>query len=299
MDSGERETRAGTWPARLSFNQFTATPRRLHEWLPEAARHGVAAIGLNREQIEGYGVERALAMVRDAAIPVTIYSSVGFWACGADPEGRPRGFEENIRNLDEAVAAGTDLVGVISGGLAPDDKDLAGARSRVAEGLRELIPHATERGLRLAIEPLHPIFGPTRSVLHTLRHTLDLIEQVGAPENLGVVVDTYHLWWEPELVTQLQRARGRVFLVQVNDWSTEIAREGNPYRDRALPGEGCIDYEAFRRGLSGYEGWVEVEAPNERLRSLSPDGMFRELASCCEQALGGLLAPVEQVIESN
>jgi sugar phosphate isomerase/epimerase len=299
MDSCELETRVTTWPARLSFNQFTATPKSLHEWLPEAARLGVPGIGLNREQVEAYGVDAALAMVRDAAIPVTIYSSVGFWASGFDPEGRLRGFEENIRNLDEAVAAGTDLVGVISGGLAPDSKDLAGARSRVAEGLRELIPYATERGLKLGVEPLHPIFGPTRSVIHTLRQTLDLIEMVGAPENLGVVVDTYHVWWEPNLVAQLQRAGERVFLVQVNDWSPSIAREGNPYRDRALPGEGCIDYEAFRRGLEGYEGWVEIEAPNPYLRALSPSDMLLDLANLCERVFGDLLVPAGKATTSN
>src|SRR5262245_16614762 len=142
-----------TWPRRLSLNDMVAYPRRLDELLVAGEQAGMTGIGLHIHLVEEFGFTRALELLRATSVAVTNYSSVGHWAAGVDYGGRPRTLADTIRNLDEAVELGTAIVGVSGGRLAEGDKDIQSARARVVEGIRELIPLAKQRKLRLAIEP--------------------------------------------------------------------------------------------------------------------------------------------------
>jgi sugar phosphate isomerase/epimerase len=272
------------WPYRLSLNLQTTLPRDLETTLPVCAQTGVAAIGLySPPHVEPIGLPKAAELVHTAGIPVKIHASAGGWAAGMDALGRPHDLQGNLRVLDEAVALGAEMVGVSGGGLPAGDRDIRAARQRIADGLRALVPHARDRNLKLALEPLHPVYAPERGVLLTLRLALDLADEVGDP-CIGVVVDTYHQWWEPDLVEQLQRgvAAGRILLVQVSDWSPAGAR-AKPF-SRVPLGEGCIDFDLFAEGLRDYAGWYDMEVLGDKRLAAMPLPALLELVAASFQA---------------
>jgi sugar phosphate isomerase/epimerase len=275
-----------TWPERLSLNMQTTLPRSLEESLPACAAAGVSAIGLySPPHIEPIGIDKAVTLVQAAGIPVKIHAIAGGWASGVDSFGRPRDLQANIRVLDEAVQLGAEMVSVSGGGLPAGDRDIRGARRRIADGLRELLPYALERNLKLALEPVHPIYAPERAVLIMLPQALDLAEEIGHP-SIGVVVDTYHQWWEPDLLGQLQRgvASDRIFLVQVSDWSPAGAR-AKPF-SRVPMGEGCIDFDLFAEGLEGYTGWYDMEVlGDDRLAAMPLPELLDLMASSFSSAM--------------
>ena len=189
--------------------------------------------------------------------------------------------DRNLKVLDQAVALGTGIVSVGVGGLASGDRDVRAARARVEAGLRELAPEAALRKLRLAIEPLHPVFFPDLSVLQTLGLAIDLVERVDQA-CVGLNVDTMHVWWDPQLVSLLQRASSRIYLVQINDWLPNA-----PHRlDRGIMGEGCIDFEPIIDALDGYAGIYEIETINDGLRKLDLAEVFRRSADAFEHTFG-------------
>src|SRR5690606_22039678 len=169
-------------------------------------------------------------------------------------------FDDNRRAIDEAAQLGAPVLVLVSGGLAPGSRDLDGARAHVGEAIGALVPHARAAGVRLAIEPLHPMFCADRCVVATLGQALDLAEPYPA-DAVGVVVDTYHLWWDDQVWAQLARAgrAGRIACFQVADWVTPLP--AGALLGRALPGAGCVQLRRFREAVdaAGYAGPIEVE----------------------------------------
>ena len=275
-----------TWPAQFSFNQLTAGDRPLDQLIEAAVQFGVTRLGLQRRQTEAFGFARAVELFRGAHIDITSYSSAGGWGPIRDPAEAASNRERNLRVLDQAVELGTGIVSVGVGGLAAGDRDVASARSRVEEGLAELAPHAAERGLQLAIEPLHPVFFPDLSVLQTPGLAFELVERINQA-CLGLNVDTMHVWWDPELAPLLRRARSRIYLVQINDWLPNA-----PHRlDRGIMGDGCIDFEPIIEALEGYTGMYEIETINDELRKLDLAEVFRRSAAAFARTFGRHAVP--------
>jgi sugar phosphate isomerase/epimerase len=281
----------------LSFNHYSALPRPFDEWFEATQSAGVTAIGLNRQRVEEAGYSRVLKLVRKSGVKVTTYASLGYWASGTDPEGRPRTLADNLRNLDQAAELGVEVVSVTSGGLRPGDKDLNGARERVVEGLAELIPHAVDRKLKLGLEPLHPMFAPSLGILLTLSETMDLIDRLQS-ECLGIIFDVFHSWWEPKLSDELKRASDRIFLVQLNDWVPHLIASSpfNPPTgiatssfNRGLMGEGVIDFAVILRDLTDYNGWFDVEATNHELRTIPMPDVLAKVAESYKKTIEPLL----------
>jgi sugar phosphate isomerase/epimerase len=162
-----------------------------------ASSAGVARLGLQRRPVEEFGVARAAALVRRAGLTITSYAGGGYWAT----DGPHVSLSDNLRFLDDAAELGTNVVGVQAGGIRSGDRRLP--RARVAEGLRELALYAAERNIKLAIEPVHPMFCPDVSVLATMRQALDWIDAVDHPA-VGMLVDVSHVAWDPELTFQLR-----------------------------------------------------------------------------------------------
>ncbi|NLU70412.1 sugar phosphate isomerase/epimerase family protein [Streptomyces sp. HNM0574] len=251
--------------ARLSINQQTVKQLPLPELTEHLARLGVPGVGLWRGPVREYGPERAARLVRDAGLTVTSLCRGGFLT---DPgaQARERALADNRRALDEAAALGTGVLVLVAGGLPPGSRDLPGARERIADALGELAPYARERGVTLAVEPLHPMYAADRCAVSTLGQALDLAERFPAAE-VGVAVDTYHLWWDDGLARQIARAGrgGRIALFQVADWVTPLP-EG-VLTGRGQLGDGVIDLRGLRAqaDAAGYAGPVEVEIFNEGL----------------------------------
>ncbi|GAA1265903.1 sugar phosphate isomerase/epimerase [Pseudonocardia aurantiaca] len=249
--------------ARLSLNQRTTAEWNLREAIDGAVAAGLPAIGLWREPVAEAGLAAARRWVDDAGLRVSSLCRGGFFTA-SDPAERARAHEDNRRAVDEAAELGTKSLVLVPGGLPPGDRDLSGARIRAAEAIAALVPHAVERGVTLGIEPMNPIYAADRGVISTLAQALDIAESF-APHEVGVVLDTFHLWWEPGVHTQIARAGERIVSYQVCDWITPLPADA--LLARGMMGDGHVDFTAFTRAVaaSGYPGDVEVEIFNAEI----------------------------------
>ncbi|ANJ07590.1 xylose isomerase [Streptomyces parvulus] len=251
--------------ARFSVNQMTVKQLTLPELTAACRDLGVGNVGLWREPVRSYGVEAAAKLVRDAGLTVTTLCRGGFLTA-VDPDERAAALADNRRAVDEAAALGTDTLVLVSGGLPAGHKDLRAARERIADALAELGPYAERHGVRLAIEPLHPMFAADRCVVSTLAQALDLAERFPAHQ-VGVTVDTYHVWWDDRAPEQIARAGagGRIHTFQLADWTTPLP-EG-VLNGRGQIGDGAVDMREWKGYVeaAGYTGAIEVELFNEGL----------------------------------
>lgn len=258
---------------RLSLNTATTKYATLAEAVATGAEAGLTAVGPWRDRVAEVGAEKAAAIIRDAGLTVSSLCRGGFLTA-ADAEGAAVALADNRAAIVEAATLGTSELVLVVGGLPanpepgaaaiPDgDKDVVAARQRVADRIGELVPFAADHGVRLVLEPLHPMFAADRAVLSTLRQCLDLAAPFPA-ESVGVLVDTYHVWWDPELERQIARAgrEGRLALYQVCDWLLPLAAD--PLLSRGFMGDGYIDFPTITRWVAeaGYNGVVEVEIFN-------------------------------------
>ncbi|NHI09530.1 xylose isomerase domain-containing protein TIM barrel [Streptomyces sp. KO7888] len=252
-------------PTRFSINQMTVKQLSLPELTTACRELGIGNVGLWREPVQAYGVEAAAKLVREAGLRVTTLCRGGFLTA-VDPDERAKALADNRRAVDEAAALGTDTLVLVSGGLPPGTKDLRAARERIADALAELGPYAEQHGVRLAIEPLHPMYASDRCVVSTLAQALDLAERFPAHQ-VGVTVDTYHIWWDDQAPAQIARAGagGRIHTFQLADWTTPLP-EG-VLNGRGQIGDGAIDMREWKGYVeaAGYTGPIEVELFNEGL----------------------------------
>ncbi|MFJ9035688.1 sugar phosphate isomerase/epimerase family protein [Streptomyces sp. NPDC102406] len=250
---------------RFSVNQMTVKQLGLPELVAACEQMGVRHVGTWREPVQAYGVEAAATLLSDAGLSVSTHCRGGFLTA-VDPADRKAAVEDNKRAVDEAAILGTDVLVLVSGGLPAGSYDLAGARERIADALGELAPYAAEHGVRLAIEPLHPMYAADRCVVSTLAQALDIAERFPAHQ-VGVCVDTYHIWWDDRAPAQLARAgaQGRIATFQLADWTTPLP-EG-VLNGRGQIGDGSIDMRYWRRLVEeqGYSGPIEVELFNDGL----------------------------------
>jgi sugar phosphate isomerase/epimerase len=251
--------------SRFSINQMTVKQLSLPELVEACGQLGVVNVGLWREPVQTYGVEATAKLVRDAGLTVTTLCRGGFFTA-IDPDERAAALDDNRRAVDEAATLGTDTLVLVSGGLPAGSKDLHGARERIADALSVLGPYAEEHGVKLAIEPLHPMYASDRCVVSTLTQALDLAERFPARQ-VGVTVDTYHIWWDDNAPAQIARAGagGRIHTFQLADWTTPLP-EG-VLNGRGQIGDGAIDMREWQRYVeaAGYTGAIEVELFNDAL----------------------------------
>jgi len=253
---------------RLSLNQWTVRNWTVREAVEGCARHGIGAIGLWREHVADAGLAATAKLVRDAGLRVSSLCRGGFF-------GRPGWLADNKAAIDEAAELGAACLVLVAGGLQSDNSNkpsLSGVRKHVAEAVAELVPHAAGRGVRLAIEPMHPMYCADRGVVSTLRQALDMAE--GYPSDaVGVVVDTFHLWWDPETDAQIARAGrdGRIASFQVSDFLCPLPAD--VLLGRAMMGDGVIDFGPLCEAVTeaGYRGDVEVEIFNADVWAADPD----------------------------
>lgn len=264
--------------ARLSINQETIRQWSLPELAEGCVTAGIGRVGLWRAPIQAYGVERTARLLSDAGLTVTSLCRGGFLTA-LDPAGRARALDDNRRAVDEAATVATDTLVLVSGGLPPGSRDLHGARERVADALAELAPYAADRGVRLAIEPLHPMFASDRCVVSTLAQALDIAERFPA-ERVGVVVDTYHVWWDDRAPAQIARAgaSGRIHAFQLADWITPLP--AGVLLGRGQLGDGSVDFRSLCTAVeaAGYDGPIEVEIFNESLWARGGAEVLAEVA---------------------
>ena len=228
---------------------------------------------------------RAVRLIADSGLRVSSLCRGGFFTT-ADPAEAQAAEAPNREALDEAAALGATTLVLVPGGLPAGDRDLVAARDRAARAIERLVPYAQEVGVTLGIEPMNPIYAADRGVISTLAQALDIAERFEA-DAVGVVVDTFHLWWEPGIADQVQRAGDRIVSYQVCDWITPLPAD--TLLARGMMGDGHIDFPAFTRAVAaaGYAGDIEVEIFNADLWAQPP----AEVVATMAQRYLDLVAP--------
>jgi len=257
---------------RLSLNQATIKYADLDQALRSVADGGYESIGLWREPVQAVGLDEAARRLADSGLRLSTYCRGGFFTV---PEGPARraAIDDNRRGIEEtatlaaAGAPGSRAVFVlVAGGIPEGSTDLVGARAQVADAVAELAPEAQAASVTLAIEPLHPMYASDRAVVSTLKQALDLAAPFD-PSVVGATVDTFHIWWDPEVLPQIARAgaEGRIATYQVCDWKTPLPAD--VLLSRHEPGDGVIDFASLTSAVeaTGYTGDIEVEIFNQEL----------------------------------
>jgi sugar phosphate isomerase/epimerase len=257
--------------ALLSLN--TATVRKQGDLLAiveACARHEVRAVSPWRDQVAVVGLERAVRAVKDAGLKLSGYCRGGMFPADAAHVQEAR--DDNRRAVDEAAALQAPCLVLVVGGLpqfsrpgSAPSKDLLAAHAQVEDGIAALLEHARSAGMPLAIEPLHPMYAADRACVNTLKHALDLCDRLDPKRSgaLGVALDVYHVWWDPELSAGIQRCgRERMLAYHVCDW---LVPTRDLLLDRGMMGDGVIDLRRIRDEVEalGFSGFVEVEIFSE------------------------------------
>jgi sugar phosphate isomerase/epimerase len=248
---------------RLSLNQATVQNLSAPEAINLCVRHDIAAIGLWRDKVAVAGLAATAAAARAAGVHVSSLCRGGFFT-HADASRRKAAAADNRAAVTEAAELEADALILVAGGLVPGSKDLPLARQLIADGVAELVPFAQQAGVRLGIEPLHPMFCADRCAIASLGEAIDLAAQFPA-EVVGVVVDTYHVWWDARLAAELARAAGRIVSYQLCDWILPLPQD--MLLGRGHLGDGYIDLAAITALVlaSGYPGFAEVEIFNQQI----------------------------------
>lgn len=281
-----RDLSAGT--ELLSVN--TATVRKQADLLgivEACARHGIAAISPWRDQVAAVGLDRAARAIRDAGLKLSGYCRGGLFPANGEHVAAAR--DDNRCAVDEAAALGAPCLILIGGGLpqfarpgSTPSKDLAGARTMIEDGIAELLAYARQAGLPLALEPLHPMFAADRAAINTLAQALDIVDRLDPDGSgaLGIAVDVYHVWWDPDLYAGIARAGAkRLLAYHVCDW---LVPTTDMLNDRGMMGDGVIELGRIRRAVedAGFEGFIEAEIFSDRWWAEPID---RVLATCVER----------------
>jgi sugar phosphate isomerase/epimerase len=259
--NGERPHHVSPDPALLSLNVATTRKRwGLAQAIEGCARHGIHGISPWRDLLHVMGVDAAARAIRAHDLSVTGLCRGGMFPA-ADAKGRRDAIDDNRRAIDEAHALGAQCLVLVAGGLPAGSRDIAGARQQVNEGIATILPFARQAGIPLAIEPLHPMYAADRACINSLGQALDVCDALDPQREggLGVAVDVYHVWWDPQLETEIRRAgEQRLLAFHICDW---LVPTRDLLNDRGMMGDGVIDIPRIRSWIerAGYAGFHEVE----------------------------------------
>jgi sugar phosphate isomerase/epimerase len=256
---------------RLSFNQMTADPWSLEQTVRNCSASGIPYIGVWRHKLGG-DAKKASAMIRREGLRVSSLCRGG-WFSAPTAEERRRSVADNRLAIEEAALLGAPVLVIVSG--PANGQTLEDARATVLDGMLEILPDAEKAGVTLGIEPLHPMYAAERSVVVTLRQANDLADQLSSSA-AGVIVDVFHVWWDPEVIQQIERARGRIAGFHVSDWPVPLP---GILMGRAMMGEGVIALRKLRKAIdaTGYDGPIEVEIFNEEIWKSADDGLLERI----------------------
>ena len=248
-------------PQRLSLNTATVRERwNLAQMIDGCARHGIRGISPWRDKLDELGAAEAARRIRAAGLAVTGLCRGGMFPART-AAGRKAAIRDNLKAIDDAATIGARCLVLVVGGMPAGSRDLAGARAQVKDGIAAILPHAKRCGVPIAIEPLHPMYAADRACVNTLSQALDLCDALDPKKTgaLGVAVDVYHVWWDPQLEAQIRRAGAkRLLAYHICDW---LVPTSDLLLDRGMMGDGVIDLKRIRAWVerAGYRGFHEVE----------------------------------------
>jgi sugar phosphate isomerase/epimerase len=250
--------------SQLCIHTITLKPWNIEEAAKKFSAAGVKGITVWRDALEGRNIKQTGKMLREHGLTIVSLCRGGFFP-NNDAGKRLSAIDDNHRAIEEAAELGTSVLVLVCG--ADPSQPLEDSRGQIRDGIAALLPHAESAGVRLAIEPLHPMYADSRSAINTLSQANDLAEAVHSPW-VGVAVDVYHLWWDPCLEKEIKRCgeNGNLLAFHVCDWKIPTT---DLLLDRGLMGEGCIPLKQIRGWVerAGFNGFIEVEIfSNARLK---------------------------------
>lgn len=255
--------------SRLSLNQITTPNWTVSQAAEACVRHGVPSIALWRHKIQESGLAASVRAVNHAGLHVSSVCRGGMFPAPTAAE-RQKNIEDNFRAVDEAAALHADSLVMVVGGCVGVGLDEA--RRMVVDGIAALVPYARQHNVRIGLEPLHPMFAGDRSVLNTIGQALELASAYD-PREVGVVLDTFHIWWDPQVAALIAQSAGRIFGFHVSDWLVPLP---DVLLGRVLMGDGVIDNRKLRQLVdqAGYTGPIEVEIFNRVLWDSDPEDVL-------------------------
>jgi sugar phosphate isomerase/epimerase len=242
--------------SRLCLHTITTRPWGIEEAARNYAAGGVKGITVWRDALHGRDIKQTGKMIRDQGLDIVSLCRGGFFP-SVDPGKRRAAIDDNRRAIEEAFSLGTEKIVLVCG--ADPAQSLEDSRKQIYDGIASLIPEASGAGVRLAIEPLHPMYADTRSAINTIAQANDLAEKLDSLW-VGVAVDVYHLWWDAALENEIKRCgrNNKLLAFHICDWKSPTTDMLN---DRGLMGEGCIPIRKIRSWVeeAGFNGFIEVE----------------------------------------
>ncbi len=250
--------------SRLAIHTFTNKPWNLAQCIANYQRVGVPAMSVWRNLIDptegGIGLKEAAPRIRESGLRIPALVRGGFFPAPG-PEQRLAAIDRNRGYLDEAAEIGAEMVVLVVGALP--GIPLSESRRMVRDGIAALLPYAAERRVKLAIEPLHPMYAGDKSCINRMAEARHICEELKSPW-LGIAADVYHIWWDPDVDAELElaAAQGTLFGFHICDWRLNTR---HLLTDRGLMGDGCIDIAHFRHLVTrlGFQGFHEVEVFSE------------------------------------
>ena len=255
--------------SKLCVHTMTTKPWGIHEAIQRYAASGIAGITVWRQWLEEEDIAAVGEEIRSAGLEIVSLCRGGFFP------GNPEAREDNEKAIEEAAALGAPMIVLVCG--AVPGQPLAVSRDQIRDGIAEVLPLARRHGIRLAIEPLHPMYADDRSAINTIASANQVCDELNDPL-VGLAVDVYHVWWDPDLESQIRETadRERLFAFHICDWLTPTKDLLN---DRGLMGEGCIDIREIRGMVEncGFTGFHEVEIFSDRWWAADQDEFLDEI----------------------
>jgi len=242
--------------SQLCIHTITTKPWSIEEATKNYSAEGVKGITVWRDALVDRNIKQTGQLLREHGLNIVSLCRGGFFP-NKEKEKRKLAIEDNLIAIEEAAELGTSLIVLVCG--ADPTQSLEDSRKQIQEGIQTILPQAEAAGIKLAIEPLHPMYADTRSAINTLAQANDMAEQINSPY-VGVAVDVYHLWWDPSLEHEIKRCgeNDHLFAFHICDWNSPTV---DMLLDRGLMGDGCIPVNKIRSWVeaTGFNGFYEVE----------------------------------------
>ena len=247
---------------------MTADPWSLEQAVTNCSRAGIPYIGIWRHKLD-QDAAKAATLIHREGLQVSSLCRGGWFSAPTAQERRER-IADNRLAIEQAAILGAPVLVMVCG--PANGQTLSDARDTVLDGLREILPDAQKAGVVLGVEPLHPMYAAERSVVVTLGQANDIVKELSS-DAAGVVVDVFHVWWDPELAAQIERARGTIVGFHVSDWPVPLP---DVLMGRAMMGDGVIELRKLREAVdaTGYDGPIEVEIFNDAVWKSADHGLL-------------------------
>lgn len=256
---------------KLSINTATFKNLSLRHVVDLCVKNNIKAIGPWRDKIHEVGLKEASRIINASGLQVSGLCRGGFFVADNN-----HNWDDNKIAIEEAAELNAGCLVIVSGGMLANNKNLSQTHNYIADGLAKMTELGNEMGVPIALEPLHPMYAADRCSINSLKHAIDICEQIG--EGIGVAIDAYHVWWDPDVDAQIKRAGelGKIYGYHVCDW---LAPTTDMLLDRGLMGDGVIDLKSMTQKIesTGHNGFTEVEIFSKKLWQLPPDEMMEKV----------------------